>query len=111
MEPVFLTSMLAFIACDEDECLHLFTTPPDKGFFNWESNGCGHCFDIDESYCEALGIDVPTWDDEEPIEVEIDIHISKHEDDDSELDESREPTEEQIDELKEYLNDNYNYLP
>lgn len=31
--------------------------------------------------------------------------------DDSELDESGEPTEEQIDELKEYLNDNYNYLP
>ena len=31
--------------------------------------------------------------------------------DDSELDESREQTEEQIDELKEYLNDNYNYLP
>lgn len=30
--------------------------------------------------------------------------------DDSELDESGEPTEEQIDELKEYLNDNYNYL-
>lgn len=26
-------------------------------------------------------------------------------------DESGEPTEEQIDELKEYLNDNYNYLP
>ena len=31
--------------------------------------------------------------------------------DDSELDESGEPTDEQIDELKEYLNDNYNYLP
>lgn len=31
--------------------------------------------------------------------------------DGSELDESGEPTEEQIDELKEYLNDNYNYLP
>lgn len=31
--------------------------------------------------------------------------------DDSELDESGEPAEEQIDELKEYLNDNYNYLP
>jgi hypothetical protein len=32
--------------------------------------------------------------------------------DDSELEEPRcEPTEEQIDELKEYLNDNYNYLP
>ena len=31
--------------------------------------------------------------------------------DDSELDESGEPTEEQIDELKEYLSDNYNYLP
>lgn len=30
--------------------------------------------------------------------------------DDSELDEG-EPTEEQIDELKNYLNDNYNYLP
>ena len=30
--------------------------------------------------------------------------------DDSELDESGEPTQEQIDELKEYLNDNYNYL-
>lgn len=28
----------------------------------------------------------------------------------SELDESGEPTEEQIDELKEYLNDKYNYL-
>ena len=43
------------------------------------SDGYGHCFDIDESYCEDLGIDVPTWDDEEPTEVEIDIHISKHE--------------------------------
>lgn len=31
--------------------------------------------------------------------------------DDSELDESGEPTEEQIDELKNYLNDNYNYIP
>ena len=31
--------------------------------------------------------------------------------DDSELDESGEPTQEKIDELKEYLNDNYNYLP
>lgn len=31
--------------------------------------------------------------------------------DDSELDESGEPTEEQIDELKSYLNDNYNYIP
>ena len=31
--------------------------------------------------------------------------------DDSELDESGEPTEEQIYEFKEYLNDNYNYLP
>lgn len=31
--------------------------------------------------------------------------------DDSELDESGDPTEEQIDELKNYLNDNYNYLP
>ena len=31
--------------------------------------------------------------------------------DDSELDESGEPTQEQIDELKEYLNDNYNYIP
>ena len=31
--------------------------------------------------------------------------------DDSELDEYGEPTQEQIDELKEYLNDNYNYLP
>ena len=31
--------------------------------------------------------------------------------DDSEFDESGEPTQEQIDELKEYLNDNYNYLP
>ena len=78
MKPVFLTNMLAFIACDEDECLHLFTSPPVRGFFNWESNGVGHCFDIDESYCEDLGIDVPTWDDE-PTEVEIDIHISKHE--------------------------------
>ena len=26
-----------------------------------------------------LGIDVPTWNDDEPIEVEVDIHISKHE--------------------------------
>ena len=49
MKPIFLENRLAFIACD------------------------------DESYCEDLGIDVPTWDDEEPIEVEIDIHISKHE--------------------------------
>ena len=31
--------------------------------------------------------------------------------DDSELDESGEPTEEQIDELKNYLNGNYNYIP
>ena len=32
--------------------------------------------------------------------------------DDSELEESAcEPTEEQIDELKDYLNENYNYLP
>lgn len=31
--------------------------------------------------------------------------------DDSELDESGEPTEEQINELKNYLNNNYNYLP
>lgn len=31
--------------------------------------------------------------------------------DDSELDESGEPTEEQIDELKNYLNDNYSYIP
>lgn len=31
--------------------------------------------------------------------------------DDSELNEYGEPTQEQIDELKEYLNDNYNYLP
>ena len=75
----FLANRLAFIVCDEDESLHLFTTPPVKGFFNWKSNGVGHCFDIDESYCEDLGIDVPTWNDDEPIEVEVDIHISKHE--------------------------------
>ena len=31
--------------------------------------------------------------------------------DDSELDESGEPTQEQIDELKNYLNDNYDYMP
>lgn len=31
--------------------------------------------------------------------------------DDSELDESGEPTEEQVDELKNYLNGNYNYIP
>ena len=31
--------------------------------------------------------------------------------DDSELDESGEPTQEQIDELKNYLNDNYDYIP
>lgn len=31
--------------------------------------------------------------------------------DDSELDESGEPTEKQIDELKNYLNGNYNYIP
>lgn len=31
--------------------------------------------------------------------------------DDSELDESGEPTQEQIDELKNYLSDNYNYIP
>lgn len=78
MKPIFLENMIAFIACDEDKCLHLFTAPPDKGFFNWESKGVGHVFDIDESYCENLGIDVPTWDDEDPIEVEIDILISKH---------------------------------
>lgn len=78
MKPVFLTSILAFIVCDKDECLHLFTVEPFRSIFNWRRNGYGHCFDIDESYCEDLGIDVPTWDDE-PIEVEIDIHISKHE--------------------------------
>ena len=31
--------------------------------------------------------------------------------DDSELDEWGEPTQEQIDELKNYLNDNYDYMP
>lgn len=31
--------------------------------------------------------------------------------DNSELDESREPTQEQIDELKNFLSDNYNYIP
>lgn len=31
--------------------------------------------------------------------------------DDSELDESGEPTQEKIDELKNYLNDNYDYMP
>ncbi len=31
--------------------------------------------------------------------------------DDSELDESGEPTQEQIDELKNFLSDNYNYIP
>ena len=31
--------------------------------------------------------------------------------DDSEFDESGEPTQEQIDELKNYLNDNYDYIP
>ena len=31
--------------------------------------------------------------------------------DDSEFDESGEPTQEQIDELKNYLNDNYDYMP
>lgn len=31
--------------------------------------------------------------------------------DDSELDESGEPTDEQINELKNYMNNNYNYLP
>ena len=31
--------------------------------------------------------------------------------DDDELDETGEPTDEQIDELKAYLNQNYNYLP
>lgn len=31
--------------------------------------------------------------------------------DNSELDESGEPTQEQIDELKNYLNDNYDYMP
>ena len=31
--------------------------------------------------------------------------------DDSELDESGEPTQEQIDELESYLEENYNYLP
>lgn len=30
---------------------------------------------------------------------------------DSEFDESGEPTQEQIDELKNYLNDNYDYIP
>lgn len=31
--------------------------------------------------------------------------------DDDELDETGEPTQEQIDELKAYLNENYDYLP
>lgn len=31
--------------------------------------------------------------------------------DDSELDESGEPTQEQIDELKNFLSNNYNYIP
>ena len=31
--------------------------------------------------------------------------------DDSELDESGEPTQEQIDELKNFLSDNFNYIP
>ena len=31
--------------------------------------------------------------------------------DDSELDESGEPTQEHIDELKNFLRDNYNYIP
>ena len=31
--------------------------------------------------------------------------------DNSELDESGEPTQEQIDELKNYLNDSYDYMP
>ena len=31
--------------------------------------------------------------------------------DDSELDESGEPTQEHIDELKNFLSDNYNYIP
>lgn len=31
--------------------------------------------------------------------------------DDSEINESWEPSEEQIEELKTYLNNNYNYLP
>lgn len=31
--------------------------------------------------------------------------------DDSELDESREPAQDQIDELKNFLSDNYNYIP
>lgn len=31
--------------------------------------------------------------------------------DDDELDETGEPTDEQVDELKAYLNDNYDYLP
>ena len=31
--------------------------------------------------------------------------------DSSELDESGEPTQEQIDELKNFLSDNYNYIP
>ena len=31
--------------------------------------------------------------------------------DDSELDESGEPTQDQIDELKNFLSDNYNYIP
>ena len=79
MKQVFLEKMLAFVACDEDESLHLFTDSPIKGFYDWVSTGIGHVYEIDESYCEDLGIDVPTWDDEEPIEVEIDIYISRHE--------------------------------
>ena len=31
--------------------------------------------------------------------------------DNSELDESGEPTQDQIDELKNFLSDNYNYIP
>lgn len=77
-EQIYIDYLVAYITCDEDETLHLFTREPIKDWHEWYSNGEGHVFDIDEDTCTKLGIEVPTWDDEEPKEVKVDIHISKH---------------------------------
>ena len=79
-EPIYIDYLVAYIACDEDETLHLFTREPAKDWHEWYSNGEGHVFDIDEDTCAKLGVEVPSWEDDEPKEVMIDIHISKHND-------------------------------
>lgn len=81
MKPIYIDFSVAYIACDEDGILHLFTREPTKGLRNWDSNTEGHVFDIDENACAKLGVDVPTWDDKEPKEVMIDFYITKHNED------------------------------